>query len=256
MDLRADCSFFRGGKKISPAPGNVRARVRVRLRARVPVADAHGRIEDMYQGISMATNHGPPSYEPSFLHSSAATSPVYVPTTRVTPMIPALPYLQTHGATQQSGPGSSHSAWGQTAPEVGSSYSPVAAHHSPVSPRFGFSASPPLTSAVAATTRESATYTSPLNISANGRDSYAPPRAISGSYHSPYPPYVSPNMGGTWPASPFDSSVLHNLTPGTGGSGARHPNLGKSHMCLEPTHCTEVRRNYSMNLHVLLRQWK
>lgn len=177
----------------------------------------------------MTTNHGPPSYEPSFLHNSTATSPVYVPTTRVTPMIPALPYLQTHGAAQQSSPGSSHSAWTQTASEVGPSYSPASTHHSSVSPRFGFSTSPPLTSAVA-TARETTTFTSPLNISANGRDSYAP-RALSGSYPSPYPPYVSPNMGSTWPASPFDSSVMHSLAPGTGGGGARHPNLGKPHTC-------------------------
>ncbi|XP_076128427.1 transcription factor GATA-4 [Alosa pseudoharengus] len=177
----------------------------------------------MYQGISMATNHGHPSYEASFLHNPAATSPVYVPTTRVTPMIPALPYLQTHGAAQPSSPGQNHSAWAQVGPEAGSSYSTANTHHSPVSPRFSFPTSPPLTSGVA-TVRETTTYTSPLNISANGRESYGA-RGLSGSYPSPYPAYVSTNMGSTWPAPPFDSSVLHGLQPGTSGNSMRHPNL-------------------------------
>lgn len=214
----ADCGFSRG-REIHQTQVTRSASV-----SRVPRADAHLRRGDMYQGIGMATNPGPPAYEPSFLHSSAAASPVYVPTTRVTPMIPALPYLQTHGAAQQNSPGSNHSAWSQSAPEV-ASYGTASTHHSPVSTRFGFSASPPLTSAVA-TARENTTYTNPLNISANGRESYAP-RALGGSYPGHYPAYVGPNMGGSWPASPFDSSVLHSLTPGTGGNSVRHPNLGK-----------------------------
>ncbi|KAM4633161.1 transcription factor GATA-4 isoform 2-T2 [Polymixia lowei] len=176
----------------------------------------------MYQGI-MTTNHGPPSYEAGFIHNAAAgTSPVYVPTTRVTPMIPALPYLQTHGASQQSSPVSSHSAWAQPGAESLPSYNTGGAHHSPVSPRFTFSTSPPLSSGVA-TARETASYSSPLNITANGREHYGS-RGLSGSYHSPYPAYVSPNMGGTWPASPFDSSVLHGLQAGAPGA-TRHPNL-------------------------------
>uniref|UniRef100_A0A673C179 Transcription factor GATA-4 n=1 Tax=Sphaeramia orbicularis TaxID=375764 RepID=A0A673C179_9TELE len=158
----------------------------------------------MYQGI-MTTNHGPPSYEAGFLHNaSAGTSPVYVPTTRVvTPMIPALPYLQTPGASQQSSPASSHSAWAQPGAESVPSY-----NHSPVSPRFTFSTSPPL----------------PLNISANGRDHYGA-RGLSGSYHSPYPTYMSPNVAGTWPTSPFDSPVLHGLQTGAPPGTARHPNI-------------------------------
>ncbi|XP_030627543.1 transcription factor GATA-4 [Chanos chanos] len=179
----------------------------------------------MYQGITMTTNHGPPSYEPSFLHNaaSAATSPVYVPTTRVTPMIPALPYLQTHAASQQSSPVSSHSAWAQSGAETVPSYNTASAHHSPVSPRFTFSTSPPLTTGVAGV-RETATYSSPLNISTNGREHYSS-RGLGGSYHSAYPAYVSPNMGGTWAASHFDSSVLHSLQPGGPTTAARHPNL-------------------------------
>lgn len=190
----------------------------------------------MYQGITMTTNHGPQSYEPGFLHNAAAaTSPVYVPTTRVTPMIPTLPYLQTHGASQQSTPVSSHSAWVQPGAESVPSYNTGNTHHSPVSPRFTFSTSPPLSSGVAAA-RETATYTSPLNISSNGREHYGT-RGLSGSYHSPYPTYVSPNMGGTWSASPFDSSVLHCSLQSGGQGATRHPNLGKrgGNMLLEAT---------------------
>lgn len=176
----------------------------------------------MYQGI-MTTNHGPPSYEAGFLHNaSAGTSPVYVPTTRVvTPMIPALPYLQTPGASQQSSPVSSHSAWAQPGADSVPSY-----NHSPVSPRFAFSTSPPLSSGVATARETAASYTSPLNISANGREHYGA-RSLSGSYHSPYPAYMSPNVGGSWSASPFDSPVLHGLQTGAHAGTTRHPNIGE-----------------------------
>ncbi|CAK6962301.1 transcription factor GATA-4 [Scomber scombrus] len=174
----------------------------------------------MYQGI-MTTNHGPPSYEAGFLHNaSTGTSPVYVPTTRVvTPMIPALPYLQAPGASQQSSPVSSHSAWTQPGAESVPSY-----NHSPVSPRFTFSTSPPLSSGVAAARETAASYTSPLTISANGREHYGA-RSLSGSYHSPYPAYMSPNVGGTWPASPFENPVLHGLQTGVPPGTTRHPNI-------------------------------
>ncbi|KAI7789990.1 putative transcription factor GATA-4, partial [Triplophysa rosa] len=171
----------------------------------------------MYQGVAMSANHGPSSYEPGFL-SSAATSPVYVPTTRVTPMIPALPYLQT---SQQSSPVSDHAAW--TQPDTVASYSSASGHHpSPVS-RFTFSTSPPLTSGVAAT-RDTTTYPSPLNISCSAREHYGS-RGLSGSFHGAYPAYVSPNIGGSWAASHFDSSVLHSLQTGGPTNATRHPNL-------------------------------
>ncbi|KAG7263953.1 hypothetical protein CRUP_007020 [Coryphaenoides rupestris] len=53
----------------------------------------------------------------------------------------------------------------------------------------------------------------------------APEHYGGGSYHSAYPAYMSPHLGGTWPgASPFDSSssALHGLQGAT-----RHPTLGK-----------------------------
>ncbi|XP_061900489.1 transcription factor GATA-4 [Entelurus aequoreus] len=169
----------------------------------------------MYQPGIMTTNHGHPSYEAGFLHNSSGASPVYVPTTRVvTPMIPTLPYLQTPGASQTSTPASSHSAWAQPGAESVSSY-----NHSPVSPRFGFSASPPAREQVAA-----ASYSGPLGIPANGREHYGA-RGLGGSYHSPYPAYMSPNVGGTWSASPFDSPVLHGLQNGCPTGATRHPNI-------------------------------
>ncbi|XP_076024172.1 transcription factor GATA-4 [Genypterus blacodes] len=173
----------------------------------------------MYQGIM--TNHGPPSYEAGFLHNAAAgTSPVYVPTTRVvTPMIPGLPYLQTPAASQQSGPVSSHSAWAQAGAESVPSY-----NNSPVSSRFTFSTSPPLSAGVASVRDTAASYGSPLNISANGRDHYGA-RGLGGSYHSPYPAYMNPNVGGTWSTSPFDSPVLHGLQTGAPPGATRHPNI-------------------------------
>ncbi|KAL0165298.1 hypothetical protein M9458_041051, partial [Cirrhinus mrigala] len=81
---------------------------------------------DMYQGVTMSTNHGPSSYEPGFLHNAASASPVYVTPTRVTPMIPALPYLQT---PQQSSPASGHSGWAQAGADTVASYSSTGGHH-------------------------------------------------------------------------------------------------------------------------------
>uniref|UniRef100_A0ABM5FBS7 Transcription factor GATA-4 n=1 Tax=Pogona vitticeps TaxID=103695 RepID=A0ABM5FBS7_9SAUR len=175
----------------------------------------------MYQSLAMAANHGPPAYEGAggFMHSAATASPVYIPTTRVTTMIPSLPYLQGSGSTQQGSPVSSHSIWTQPGAES-VTYNPGSSHPS-VSPRFSFATSSPIP---ATTSREVAAYSSSLSISANNREQYA--RNFGGSYSSPYPAtYVSPELGTTWTSSPFDSPVLHNLqnrgTPGV----ARHNNL-------------------------------
>lgn len=160
----------------------------------------------------------PGSYEPSFVHS--ASSPVYVPSTRVAPMIPGLPYLQS---SQQSSQASNHSAWAQSGSEPVASYNTTVTHHSPVSTRFSFSSSPPLSSA----TRDTATYTSPLNVSANGREHYSA-RSLASSYPAPYTAYVSPNVGGSWAGSHFDGSVLHSLQNAAPVSATRHPNIGEN----------------------------
>ncbi|XP_036438185.1 transcription factor GATA-4 [Colossoma macropomum] len=179
----------------------------------------------MYQGLAMSASHhhAATSYEASFLPSAApaATSPVYVPSPRVPAMLPALPYLQAHGAPQHSA-SSAHSAWAQepvpSSSSTSSSYSTGgsvnSAHAPPVSPRFAFSTSPALGSGVGGA-RES-----PAGIPGSGA------RGLGASYHpSAYPAYVSPGMGGTWAASHFDSSVLHGLQSGGQSAVARHPNL-------------------------------
>lgn len=44
---------------------------------------------------------------------------------------------------------------------------------------------------------------------------------------------MSPNMGGTWPASPFDSPVLHGLQSGATAGTTRHPNIGETQYLFE-----------------------
>ncbi|XP_071999910.1 transcription factor GATA-4 [Engystomops pustulosus] len=173
----------------------------------------------MYQSIAMAANHGPPSYEGAggFMHSATATSPVYVPTTRVPSMIPSLPYLQSSGHTQQGSPVSGHNMWAQASAES-SAYNPSTPHQQ-VSPRFTFSSSPPIT---AASSRD-VSYGSPLAITTNGREQYG--RGLSATYSSPYPAYVTQDMGAAWTTAPFDSSMLHNLQNRGAPGNPRHPNI-------------------------------
>ncbi|XP_060610624.2 transcription factor GATA-4 [Anolis sagrei] len=176
----------------------------------------------MYQSLAMAANHGPPSYEGAsgFMHSAAAASPVYIPTTRVTSMISSLPYLQGSASSQQGSPVSSHSIWTPQASAESVAYNPGSSHPS-VSPRFSFATSSPI---AATTSREVAAYSSSLSITANSREQYA--RNFGGSYSSPYPAtYMSPELGTTWTASHFENPMLHNL-PNRGSPGAaRHSNL-------------------------------
>uniref|UniRef100_A0A6I8PCR3 GATA binding protein 5 n=1 Tax=Ornithorhynchus anatinus TaxID=9258 RepID=A0A6I8PCR3_ORNAN len=114
----------------------------------------------MYQSLALAPNHGQSAYShdsTNFLHSSAS-SPVYVPTTRVPSMLQTLP------------PGGSNGA------------------------------------------RDGA-YQSPLLLGSGGREQYgnALVRSVNGSYPSPYPAYVSPDMAPSWTTGHFESTVLHSL---------------------------------------------
>lgn len=177
----------------------------------------------MYQSLAMAANPGPPAYEGTggFMHSAAAASPVYVPTTRVTSMLPSLPYLQSSASSQQGSPVSSHSIWTQPGAES-AAYNPGSSHP-PVSPRFSFSTSTPIP---ATSSREAAAaYSSSLNLSANGREQYG--RGFGSSYSSPYPAYMSPEMATSWTSSPFDSPMLHNLQSRGTPAAARHANIGE-----------------------------
>nr|XP_014344220.1 PREDICTED: transcription factor GATA-5 isoform X1 [Latimeria chalumnae] len=159
----------------------------------------------MYPSLALAPNHGQTAYShdsSNFIHSST-TSPVYVPTTRVPPMLPTLPYLQGCDTTHQSHPLGNHPGWAQTGTET-SAFN----QSSPHTPSC-FSYSPPLSSN---TGREGA-YQSPLVISGSGREQYgnALVRSVSGSYSSPYHTYVNPEMPPSWTTGPFESTMIHSL---------------------------------------------
>ncbi|KAK6489628.1 mRNAion factor GATA-4 [Huso huso] len=181
----------------------------------------------MYQSLAMAANHEPPSYEgsASFMPSGTITSPFYVPTTRVTSMTPALPYLQTTASSQHGIPVPSPSVWVQPGANPVATYNPVdsSSHQSPVSSRFSVSTNHPITATTAAAAaRERDAYTSPLNITSNGSEYDS--RGLNGSYRNSYYAYVRPDMGAARIASAFDSSVLH--LPGRGEPmPARYSNI-------------------------------
>ncbi|XP_024062272.1 transcription factor GATA-6 [Terrapene carolina triunguis] len=161
--------------------------------------------EEMYQTLAISASQGPPApYDGSagsFMHSTAS-SPVYVPTTRVGSMLPSLPYLQGSGAAQPSHPGSSHSVWPQPASES-PSYSNGSGSHP--SGRFPYSPSPPMANGAS---REPGGYSNSLNA----RDQYSPlGRPLNGSYPGHYPSYVGPQLTPAWPTGPFENSMLHCL---------------------------------------------
>ncbi|XP_075294864.1 transcription factor GATA-5 [Opisthocomus hoazin] len=159
----------------------------------------------MYQGLALAPNHGQSAYShdsSNFLHSSAG-SPVYVPTTRVPSVLQTLPYLQgcePHQSHLANPPG-----WGQTSGEA-SAFN-AGSPHPPSG--FSYSHSPPGSSPPG---RDGA-YQGPLLLGGGGREQYgnALVRSVNGSYSSPYPAYVTPEIPPSWTAGHFESSVLHSL---------------------------------------------
>ncbi|XP_078092276.1 transcription factor GATA-5 [Mustelus asterias] len=154
----------------------------------------------MYQSLAPSYPH---EASGNFMHSSAA-SPVYVPTTRVPSMLPSIPYLQNCESAHQSHHLSNHAGW----PQPGTDSSGFNSSPHP-STTFSYSHSPPMSHGAG----RDAAYTNPLVISAGGREQYgnALVRSVNGSYSSPYPTYVSPEMTSTWPPGPFESSMLHSL---------------------------------------------
>lgn len=163
----------------------------------------------MYQSLALAPNPGQSAYSHdsgSFLHSSASP-PVYVPSQR---LLQPLPYLQGCEPTPQSHPG-----WAQAGPD-GAAFNAGSPHPSP---GFSYSHSPPVSSAAG---RDGA-YQSPLLLGSAGRDQYggALVRSVGGTYSSAYPAYVSPDMPPSWPAGPFESSVLQSLQSRQGLPGRR-----------------------------------
>ncbi|XP_040209991.1 transcription factor GATA-6 isoform X2 [Rana temporaria] len=172
---------------------------------------------DMYQTLTITATQGPVSYDGSpgsFMHS-AASSPVYVPTTRVGSMLTPISYLPGSGHSQGSHSVSNHSVWSQPASET-SSYNSNSPH---ASSRYHYSPSPPMANG----TNRDAGYNNGITV--NGRDQYTSlARPINGSYASPYSSYMPPPLPTAWPSGPFDNSMLHSLQSRPGGIPMRgHP---------------------------------
>ncbi|XP_062396371.1 transcription factor GATA-5 isoform X3 [Sardina pilchardus] len=155
----------------------------------------------MYQGLALSSNPSPYAHDTgNYIHSSAS-SPVYVPTTRVPAMLQTLPYLQTCESTHQSHGLGGHHGWPQAGTDS-SSFNPGSPHPPP---GFSYSHSPPVSSS---TGRDS--YQNPLVLSNSGRgDQYgsALVRSVGGSYSSPYA-YMSPEMATSWTPGHFDGGMI------------------------------------------------
>ncbi|KAF7655164.1 hypothetical protein LDENG_00059870, partial [Lucifuga dentata] len=161
--------------------------------------------------LALSSNQSPYAHDTgNYIHASAS-SPVYVPTTRVPAMLPTLPYLQTCDSPHQSHGLGGHHGWPQTGTD-GSSFTPSSPHPPP---GFSYSHSPPVSS----NTGREATYQSPLVLGNGARaDQYggALMRSVGGSYSSPYA-YMSPEMAtSSWTPGPFESGVVRVHEPGDG----------------------------------------
>lgn len=173
---------------------------------------------DMYQTLAIAAAQSQTGYDSSsggYMHSNP-NSPVYVPSSRVGPMIPSLSYLPGSSSGQPSHAVSSHSVWSQSTPES-PSYSTGSPH---TSSRFHYPPSPPMNNGAPRDTG----YANTVNVSS--RDQYGLSRPLSGTYPSPYSPYVAPQLTSPWTGGPFDNTMLHTLQS-RGAPLIRGPNGGK-----------------------------
>ncbi|KAM4688059.1 transcription factor GATA-6 isoform 2-T2 [Discoglossus pictus] len=160
---------------------------------------------DMYQTLTITAAQGPVSYDGSpgsFMHSSAS-SPVYVPTTRVGSMLTSISYLQPGSGTSQGTHAvNNHSVWSQPNSES-SSYNGTSPH---TTSRYHYSPSPPMANG---STRDGG-YSNSINV--NGREQYTPlARPLNGSYPSPYASYMAPQLTPGWTTGHFDNSMLHSM---------------------------------------------
>lgn len=187
--------------------------------ARPPHRDADE--PKMYQSLALSSSQGPYPHDPgNYIHPSAS-SPVYVPTSRVPAMLPTLPYLQPCESPHQSHGIGGHHGWPQTGTD-GPSFTPGSPHPPP---GFSYSHSPPVSS----NTGREAGYHSPLLLGNGARaDQYggALVRSVGGSYSGPYA-YVSPEMAtSSWTPGPFESGVI-SLQGRPGGPSGRCSSLGE-----------------------------
>ncbi|XP_053706135.1 transcription factor GATA-5 [Synchiropus splendidus] len=170
----------------------------------------------MYQSLTLSSNQSPYTHDAgNYIHSSAS-SPVYVPTTRVPGMLPTLPYLQTCDSPQTHHGLSAPHGWTQSGTDS-TTFGASSPHHG-----FSYSHSPP---GGAATGRDN--YQSPLVLGNGPRaDQFggALVRQVGGSYTSPYA-YMSPEMAtSSWTPGPFESGVI-SLQGRQGGLCARRSSL-------------------------------
>ncbi|CAL8345132.1 unnamed protein product [Merluccius merluccius] len=217
----------------------------------------------MYQTLAIAAAQSQTGYDVAssngYMHSSP-NSPVYVPGSRVAPMIPGLSYLQGGiGGGSGSGGQQGHQAvWSQSGGPLPESPS-YAAGSPHASSRFHYSPSPPTVvnhhhhnhnhshnggGGGGGGSRDGG-YGNALNVGVGGgggRDQYglsvrAP---LGGSYPGPYSPYVAPQLSqlaSPWTGGPFDNSMLHTLQS-RGAPLIRGPNgdilddLGESRECV------------------------
>ncbi|XP_062316378.1 transcription factor GATA-5 isoform X1 [Osmerus eperlanus] len=169
----------------------------------------------MYQSLALTSNQSPYVHETGNYIHPVASSPVYVPTTRVPAMLPALPYLQTCETPHQAPSLGGHHGWPQSGADS-SSFNPGSPHppHG-----FSYSHSPP----VSCNTGRDTAYQNPLVLGNGGRaDQYgsALVRSVGGSYSSPYA-YMSPEMASSWTPGHFESGIigLHGRQGSLAGRG-------------------------------------
>ncbi|XP_041713093.1 transcription factor GATA-5 [Coregonus clupeaformis] len=156
----------------------------------------------MYQSLALSSNQSPYAHDAgNYIHPSAS-SPVYVPTTRVPAMLQTLPYLQTCESAHQSHGLGGHHGWPQSGTDS-SSFIPGSPHPPP---GFSYSHSPPVSS----NTGRDTAYQNQLMLSNGGRvDHYGSTlvRSVGGSYSSPYA-YMSPEMATSWTPGHFESGMI------------------------------------------------
>lgn len=175
----------------------------------------------MYQSLALSSNQSPYSYDTgNYIHPSAS-SPVYIPTTRVPAMLSTLPYLQTCDSTLQSHGFGGHHGWPQTGTD-GSSFTPKSPHLP-----HGFSYSH--NTAVNSNSGRDPTYQSTRDLGNGARtDQYggAVVRSAGGSYSSPNA-YMSADMAtSSWTPGPLESGGI-SLQGRHGGLSGRRSSLGK-----------------------------
>ncbi|XP_030280082.1 transcription factor GATA-5 isoform X2 [Sparus aurata] len=173
----------------------------------------------MYQSLALSSNQSPYSYDTgNYIHPSAS-SPVYIPTTRVPAMLSTLPYLQTCDSTLQSHGFGGHHGWPQTGTD-GSSFTPKSPHLP-----HGFSYSH--NTAVNSNSGRDPTYQSPRDLGNGARtDQYggAVVRSAGGSYSSPNA-YMSADMAtSSWTPGPLESGGI-SLQGRHGGLSGRRSSL-------------------------------